>query len=179
MKNLLILSGLFIFSISSFSQTKATPAGKVLAAAYKEAAEQHKKVLVIFHAGWCGWCRKMDTFINSPECKKLFTDNYIITHLVVHESDNKKQLENEGADALLKQYKAFDSGIPFWVMLDKDGNLLKDSFIKNAAGTAFNIGCPSSEEEVTAFIKILKATSSLSDKELAAISAVFRKNEKK
>ena len=150
---------------------------KILVAAYIDAAVQHKKVLVIFHAGWCGWCRKMDASINSPECKKLFTDNYIITHLVVHESDDKKQLEDEGADALLKQYKAFDSGIPFWVVLDKDGNLLNDSFIKNLAGAASNIGCPASEEEVTTFIKILKSTSDLNDQELAVINKIFRQNE--
>ncbi len=177
MKKLLILSTLFLFSISSFAQTNATAASKILAAAYKEAAEQQKNILVIFHASWCGWCHKMDASINSAECKKLFTNNYIITHLAVHESENKKLLENEGADALLKQYKAFYSGIPFWVVLDKDGNLLYDSFIKNTDGTSFNIGCPASEKEVTGFIKILKATSDLKEKELDVINKIFRQNE--
>jgi coenzyme F420-reducing hydrogenase gamma subunit len=77
----------------------------------------------------------------------------------------------------LRQYKAFDSGIPFWVVLDKNGKLLYDSFVKNVNGDLGIIGCPATEEEVNTFIKILNQSSLLSDKELKIIYAVFRKNE--
>ena len=86
-------------------------------------------------------------------------------------------MENAGADDLLKKYKAFDSGIPFWVVLDKNGKLLYDSFMKNSDGSTTIIGCPASAEEVVAFVKILKASSSLKEKELGIITEVFRKNE--
>lgn len=177
MKKLVLSICIFLLSVSITAQQKAIPAKEILSAAYKQATAENKNVLLIFHASWCGWCHKMDSSINNPSCKKFFTDHYIITHLVVHESPGKKQLENAGADELLKKYKAFDSGIPFWVVLDKNGNLLQDSFIKNADGQTTIIGCPASAEEVTAFVKILKATSSISEKELVIITEVFRKNE--
>ena len=179
MKKILISLGLLLLTVSITAQQKAIPAKEILSAAFKKATAENKNILLIFHASWCGWCHKMDSSINNPSCKKFFTDNYVITHLVVHESTEKKQLENAGADELLKKYKAFDSGIPFWVVVDKNGNLLYDSFIKNADGSTTIIGCPASAEEVAAFVKILKASSSLSEKELAVIAEVFKKNESK
>jgi len=175
MKNSLIAVLIFIGCNYSFAQTAS--AKTILAGAYKEAKANNKNVLVIFHASWCGWCHKMDSSINDAACKKYFNDNYVITHLTVHESDNKKYLENKGADELLRQYHAFDAGIPFWLIYDKEGNFLASSFIKNADGEESNIGCPASEKEVTAFTTILKKTSSLNDAALAIIGAVFRKNE--
>ena len=177
MKKLVLSSCLCLFALMITAQQQTVPAKAILDAAYKTATAENKNVLLIFHASWCSWCHKMDSSINNPVCKKLFTDNYFITHLVVHESEGNRQLENAGADDLLKKYKAFDSGIPFWVVLDKNGKLLYDSFIKNAEGSTTIIGCPASAKEVTAFVKILKATSSISEKELAIITEVFRKNE--
>lgn len=177
MKKLLFSVSLFLLTASLFAQQKVAPAKEILQAAYKKATAENKNILLIFHASWCGWCHKMDSSINDPLCKKFFTDNYIITHLVVHESGGKKQLENTGAGELLKQYKALDSGIPFWVILDKKGKLLQDSFIKNENGDTGIIGCPATEAEVNAFIKTLQQSSHLTDKELAIIYAAFRKNE--
>jgi len=179
MKKLLLVFSLLLFAASIVAQQNPVPAKDILKVAYKQAAAENKNILLIFHASWCGWCDKMDSSINNPACKKFFTDNYIIVPLVVHESSEKKQLENAGADDLLKQYKAFDSGIPFWIVLDKHGNLLYDSFIKNADGSTTIIGCPATEDEVNAFVKILIASSALTDKELKIIYAVFRKNEMK
>lgn len=177
MRKYLFIAGLLLVAAAAKAQTKTSSAQQILSAAYKQAAAEHKNVLLMFHASWCGWCHKMDSSLNDPTVKKFFTDNYVITHLVVHEWENKKYLENEGADALLKQYKAFDKGIPFWVILDKDGNLLQDTFLKGANGTTGIIGYPANEQEVAAFIKILKATSAIKDEELAIITTVFRKNE--
>lgn len=175
MKNYFIaLSLLFVYS----TVTAQTPTTKtILSAAYQQAKAENKNVLVIFHASWCGWCHKMDSSINNPLCKKYFTDNYIITHLTVYESKDKKHLENVGADDLLKQYKAFDKGIPFWLVFDKNGNFLADGFMKNDDGSQSLIGCPTSEKEVAAFIEVLRKTSSLKEEELAVISRIFRKNE--
>jgi len=178
MKKITLLSCLIVFSLYIVAQRKPLPAKEIVAAACKQAGEQKKNVLVIFHASWCGWCKKMDASINDPACKKLFDDNYIIAHLTVHESPDKKKEENPGADDILKELNAFDEGIPFWVVYDKEGKILANSFITSAEGRQTSIGCPASKEEVAAFIKILKATASIDDAGLAAITTVFRKNDR-
>lgn len=162
-----------------FAQPPAPSATEILNAAYKKATTEKKNIFLIFHASWCGWCHKMDSAINDPSCKNLFDDNYLVVHLTVYESPAKKATENKGADELLKQYGVFDKGIPFWVVLDKDGKLLKDSFLKKDNDTSSIIGCPASVQEVAALVAILKSTSSLTDPELEIISQVFRKIDRK
>src|SRR5690606_25443283 len=82
---------------------------------------------LMFHASWCGWCHRMDDAMNDSTCKNFFTDNYVICHLVVKEMGDKKKLENPGAEELLAKYHGDKAGIPFWLIFDKNGNLLADS----------------------------------------------------
>lgn len=161
---------------------QATPqtADAILNDAYKQATSEKKNVFVIFHASWCGWCHKMDTAMNDPLVKSFFTDNYVIRHMVVYESKDKKKLENPGAEDLLKKYKGNDQGIPYWFVFDKDGKMLADSKIRPEAGgleTGDNSGCPASEKEVEHFVKVLQSTSSLKPAQLEIIRKRFRENE--
>lgn len=182
MKKLRLLAlGFALFSVSMADAQKATPsADVVMKKAYQAAARSNKKVILIFHASWCGWCHKMDSSLNDASCKKFFDDNFIITHLTVLENKDKKDLENPGAEALMEQYNGKDQGLPYWVVLDKDGKMLFDSQIrkKQSDGTVkgSNIGCPASDEEVKQFINILHQTTPLSIAELAIISKRFKLN---
>jgi hypothetical protein len=119
----------------------------------------------------------MDKSMNDTSCEKLFKDNYVIAHLVVKESEDKKSLENPGAEAMLAKYHGDKSGIPFWLIFDKNGKLLADSQIRpEGAGldvAGENVGCPSQPQEIAHFIKVLKATSSLNEQELAVIQTRF------
>lgn len=172
---------LALFTASAAAQTAATPpaAQTVIDGACKKAGMENKKVLLIFHASWCGWCHKMDTALNDVSCKSFFDKNYVIEHLTVQESPGKKNLENPGAEALLESFNGKNQGIPYWVILDKEGKLLFDSQMRTAGkeGPGSNIGCPASEEEVKAFIKILKQTSLLTVAELKIIAKRFAKNK--
>lgn len=171
----------FLFFFNGNAQTKTPAADKVIQLAGAKAEKENKKVLLIFHASWCGWCHKMDASLNDPAVKKYFDDNFVIEHLTVDESKEKKDLENPGGDAVKIKYGGKEQGLPYWVVLDAKGGLLFDSKIrsKGADGkiTAQNIGCPASEEEVAAFIDILKKTTKLDKKELDKIAARFSKNK--
>jgi len=176
-----VLVSCFINIVSSANAQQPEAADTVLNNAFILAAKENKNVFIIFHASWCGWCRKMDSSINDKTCKQLFEDNYIIRHLVVHESKNRKQSENPGALALLTKYNGGDQGIPFWLVFDKNGKLLADSQV-GAEGEGLdkkgqNSGCPASVEEVNYFIRVLKHTSRLTDPELRVIEKRFRQNE--
>ena len=143
------------------------------------AAKENKNVFIIFHASWCGWCHKMDSAINDKSCKVFFSKNYVIRHLVVDESKDKKDLENPGADELRTKYHGDDEGIPFWLIFDKDGNLLADSQMRPKGASpdtkGENIACPATEKEVAYFIEVLKKTSQISEAEQTAVQKRFGK----
>ena len=171
----------FIFFSSGVKAQLSPPsADEILKEAYNQAAKENKNVFVMFHASWCIWCHRMDSSMNDKACKKFFDDNFVIRHLTVDESKDKQNLENPGADDLRNKYHGDGQGIPFWLILDKDGNLLTDSKIREegaAAGTGSNIGCPANEKEVDYFLKILQQTSKIDAQEMEAIRKRFRKNE--
>lgn len=160
----------------------AVPTAKsVMDQAFMKASQSNKRVLLMFHASWCGWCRKMDSSLNDISCKKYFDDNFVIEHLTVQESKGKEYLENPGAEALMNSYNGKEQGLPYWVILDKNGKLLFDSQIrkkdKDGILKGSNIGCPASADEVKTFVGMLRETTSLKDVELDAIAKRFRQNE--
>ncbi len=184
MKKNLILSLVLIFTVSmmSFAQQAAMPSTEtVMNKAYAQAKAENKKVMVIFHASWCGWCKKMEASIDEPKLKKFFDDNYVIVTLAVKESKGKEHLENPGSLAFLTQYKGETAGLPFWFITDANGKELADSYIRpEGAGLdtyGNNVGCPAAENEVAHFAKVLKSTSKLKDSEIAMISERFAKNK--
>lgn len=166
------------FSITTALGQEAPPAAKqVLKEAVMKASAENKHVFIMFHASWCGWCHRMDSLMNKPELKKYFDDNYVIRHLVVLESEKKKNLENPGALDMLKKFHGDKQGIPFWLIFDKLGNLQADCLMRpEGAGLdkpGENTGCPASPPEVAHFIKVLSKTSKLTKKELEIIAAQF------
>ena len=167
--------------LAAMGQEKVLTADAIMKEAYQEARQQHKQVFVIFHASWCGWCRKMDTSMNDPVCKKFFDEHFVVRHLVVYESSDKKNLENPGAVELLAKYQGADQGIPYWFIFDADGKLLADSKRREkGAGPdapGDNTGCPATAEEVAYFIDVLRRTTSLNEDQLKVIATRFRKNE--
>ena len=183
MKKHIVLTALLALAvtITSLAQTVMPSTQSVLQKAYAQAAKEHKKVFLIFHASWCGWCKKMDASLNDPSCKKMFDDNYVFATLDVMEQPAKKELENPGSLDEMKRLHGEKAGLPFWVILDANGKVLGDSQIRPAGASmdtyGNNVGCPASAEEVAYFTKLLKATSKLNDEQLAVISKRFVQNQ--
>lgn len=171
---------LFSFSLLTHIHAQVPPdsADKIVQAAYQKASKENKNVFVIFHASWCGWCRKLDSSMNEPSIKPFFDNNYVIIHLTVYESKGKEALENPGALELLTKHGGNEQGLPYWFIFDAKENLLADSRMQYAGKNKLdNTGCPANEEEVVNFIKVLKKTSSLTEKDITAIVKRFRQNE--
>jgi len=181
MKNIFLIPLLLHITVSSiFAQKAPLSSEEIMKEAFVSAKKQNKKVMVMFHASWCGWCHKMDTSLNDASVKKFFDDNFVIRHLVVFESKGKENLENPGALELLEKHEGKDQGIPFWLIFDKDENFLFDSRMPasvNGKEKPQNTGCPASKEEVDYFIEVLKKTTDLKEDQLEKIRTRFRRNE--
>ncbi|WP_454802451.1 thioredoxin family protein [Mucilaginibacter phyllosphaerae] len=179
-KSLLVLFVLFIAK-AGFAQTAALPASEtVLKEAYGKAAKENKKVMLIFHASWCGWCKKMEASLNEPNIKPMIDANYVVATLDVMEQPAKKNLENPGSLEVMTKLKGEKAGLPFWVVTDAQGKVLADSQVRPAGASldtyGENVGCPAAPDEVAFFTKILKSTSKLNDKQLAVIAKRFAQN---
>ena len=181
MKNIFLIPVLLFTTVSSlFAQKAPLSSEEIMKEAFTSAKKQNKKVLVMFHASWCGWCHKMDTSLNDASVKKFFDDNFVIRHLVLFEPKGKEKLENPGALEMLIRYEGKDEGIPFWLIFDKDEKFLFDSRMPasvNGTVKLQNTGCPASKEEVEYFIDVLKKTTDLKEDQLEKIRTRFRRNE--
>ena len=86
-----------------------------------------------------------------------------------------EQRENPGADELLAKYNGDKAGIPFWLIFDRKGKLIADSF-KTPGDLRSNIGCPAQDEEIAAFISKLKLAAKMSEAEENSILERFKQN---
>jgi len=88
-----------------------------IARAWKLAAQQHKRVLVVFGANWCFDCHVLDLAFRRPDVAAVLTPNYEVVHVDVGEYD--KNLD------IMQQYEVPKArGIPAIAVLDGSGKLL-------------------------------------------------------
>jgi thiol-disulfide isomerase/thioredoxin len=152
------------------------PADHVLAEAEATAAAEHKNVWVIFGASWCGWCHKLDGFINAPEVRPVLEQYFVIAHITVDEHGNKTSLDSPGGDDVRKRLGGDkNSGLPFFAFLDSADHVLVNSNRPVASKPAENIGFPSAPEEVDWFLMMLhRAAPSLGAEQARMIEARLR-----
>jgi thiol-disulfide isomerase/thioredoxin len=164
------------------AQEKPEPAEKVMDDAYKLAAKENKSVMIVFHASWCSWCKKFEASVTDPTCKDFFEKHFVIRYLDIMERPEKQNIENPGAIDIFKKNGGDGGGIPFFLIYDKDKTLLADSKVR-ATGDGpekplQNIGCPTSDDELAAFVSILEKATKITEAEKTAIKTRFRKNGK-
>lgn len=177
----LVLFFLIISTQEVNAQEKVANAIDIFDAALEKANHENKLVFIMFEASWCGWCKRMDKSMKVDSVKDYFSRNFVVAHMVVHESQKNKNLENPGALEMLEKYGGAQSGIPYWLIFNSKGELLadsrmpKDTYVLKGEGN--NLGCPASKEEVAGFLYKLKHTTDLTAAELEEIRAVFRLND--
>jgi len=174
MKTSFISAVLCAFTVTALAAPPS--ADQVLTDAKAQAAKENKAIFVHFGASWCGWCRKLDTWLESPDIKPVFEKYFVPVKLVVQENGPKKALENPGADALLKKLGG-PAGLPYSAFLDSEGKLIVNSNLNGAEGQ--NIGYPSEPAEVDWFIKMVKkAAPNVSDDDVNNIEKSLRNPKK-
>lgn len=163
------LLGLLALVTTALAAPTPPAAGTLLKSAEVRAGREHKNVLLIFHASWCGWCHKLDDLLNSAEFKAAFDKSYVIVHVTVQEDAAHKADENPEGDALLDSLGGKGGGIPFFAFFDPKGTTLGNSLAPT------NIGYPSAPNEVTHFMGLIKTTSHMTNAQQAALQTFLSK----
>jgi thioredoxin 1 len=88
-----------------------------LAAALKQAAATHKRVLVDFGGNWCGDCQVLDIYFHNPENRPILDANYVLVHVNVGRYDANLDLAKRYGIRLEK-------GEPALVVLSDTGKVL-------------------------------------------------------
>jgi len=178
MRRFILVLSFLLTAVIALSQTaKPLPAQEVLKTAVIQAQTSDKTVFLIFHASWCGWCKKLEAGLEDSGVKPLIEANYVVTHLVVMESKEKKELENPGGAEIMKELGGENSGLPFYAFIDGKGKMILNS---NAMPKDQNIGYPAEKEEIAAFEGLLKKSAKhLSDEQRSQVMSYFVKNAPK
>lgn len=118
-----------------------------IAAAVKRAGAENKRVLVVYGANWCGWCKLLAEFFKTEKAiaKTLFYEYEIVKVDVARFDKNVDIARGYGAD--IKQ------GIPYLTVLDGAGKVLTNQ----DTGSLEN-GPKHDAVKVQAFLEKWKAT---------------------
>ena len=159
---------LFSLFVTIASIANAQSATEIMNKAYNQAKVENKNVFLIFHASWCGWCKKMEKNMEDPLVKEYFDQNYVKAFITVEERGEKATLNTPGGAEFVEQLGGKNQGLPYWVILDENGKVLKDSKIYGE-----NVGGPASEKEVEYLISTLEPTSKNQKVDVEKIKEVF------
>jgi len=148
------------------------PAAQALDAAAKAAREGKRNVFVLFHASWCGWCRKLEAVLATPGAKEVLDRYYERVELTVQERGEKQALENPGAEELLEKLSGGDSGLPFTAVLDRKSRAPLAT--SNMSGPGTNVGFPAKADEIDHFVGMLrKGAPGMTQAEAEKLRAAF------
>ncbi len=150
-----IFAALLAFPLGAFAeslpQDSPVHTDQLLADAGKR-VKAEQSVFVVFHASWCGWCRKLDRVLAQPEMAAIMEKHFVTVRVDVLERPMKRHLENPGGRELLERLGGRGGGMPFLAMLDPKSNPLATS----VDGTGENIGYPGDDEGIEHFLVMVK-----------------------
>ncbi|MGA3032131.1 MAG: thioredoxin family protein [Terracidiphilus sp.] len=88
-----------------------------VAAALKDAAATHRRVLLDFGGNWCGDCRVLDIYMHDEKNKPLVDANFVVVHINIGRMDANQDIA--------EQYQVpLGRGVPALAVLSERGKLL-------------------------------------------------------
>ncbi len=122
------------------------------------AETEDKRVFLHFGAPWCGWCHRLEDWMERPRVKEILAKEFVDLKI-----DTDRTIG--GQDMLDKMRNGQPGGIPWFAFLDQYGEVQMTS-----DGPDGNVGFPVQENEIAHFINMLKDNSlTLSDEDLQTL----------
>ena len=166
---LIALAGLAAMLTAPALTAQTEPADTLFAQAKSTAAAQHKNVLLVFSASWCGPCKLYEHFLDDPQMKPITEKAFVVQRIDVGEQPgDTKHADTPGGVALRTALGAAgEPGFPFLVITDANGKPIVNSY--RDGNTNQNVGYPAIPAEIDWYLKMLqRAAPTLSPSDLAA-----------
>lgn len=94
---------------------------KLITGALSQAQREDKRVLVLFGANWCPWCRQLHrVFEIDPAIVARLREKYVLVYLDANTRHDKRR----NAAVIARYGNPVRLGIPVFVVLERDGILL-------------------------------------------------------
>ena len=74
-------------AVTSLALAEAPSADQVVSQAEAKAATEHRAIFVHFGTSWCGWCKRLDAFLQWADIKPVIGKYFIPVKLVVQEGE--------------------------------------------------------------------------------------------
>lgn len=147
---------LFVVLTTNPLRAQSENADTLFAHAKAEAQKQHKNILLVFSASWCGPCKRYERFLEDAKIGPATEKAFVVLRLDVGErKGDPKHADTLGAVALRTVLGAKDEpGFPFLVITDESGKPLINSYLKG--DTNGNIGYPALPEEIDWYLEMLR-----------------------
>lgn len=131
MKSATIFASLFLLIGSNFAATPEyrsmgpdifdpkTRAEDLIARAVTQASRENKRMLLLFGANWCPWCRRLHAALTEePSVQAKLREKF----LLVYVDANTRNDRNRNAGVLRKLGNpTLEHGLPVFVILDREG----------------------------------------------------------
>lgn len=128
-------------------------AAEAVAQAAASAEASGKRLLLVFHASWCGYCLLMDRMLEDPTCAAIIDKFFVVYHLRALEAKAEMKAQQlEGADELYAGLTPKSTGLPYTAVLDGKAQRVTDSIMRNGD----NFGFPVDAVELDNFQDMLR-----------------------
>ncbi len=160
-RRLFLVAGVVVAALSAGAASAQAlgqePTGAASAAvsdATARASASNRRVLVIFHASWCVYCRLFDMMLADPKAAAIVDTHFVTLHVRALERKPEMQAQElAGADELFARYAPKGAGLPYMAILGDEGAEVADSIMPNGE----NFGFPVTQPELAAFEAMVKS----------------------